>query len=132
MNANAVEQAVAGLDAAFNRRDMAAVLDFYEDDAVLMVEPGRSITGKDNLRAFFELFLASESLARQDRVKVLMNGDLALFLSRWTLLTPAPGTTPREQHLVATSVFRKGTDGRWRLAIDNSFGPMVLDQSATP
>ena len=40
-----VEQAITDLDAAFNRRDLEAVLDCYEDDAVLMVEPGRSIAG---------------------------------------------------------------------------------------
>lgn len=27
---------------------------------------------------------------------------------------------------IATSVFRKGSDDKWRLVIDNSFGPEVL------
>ncbi len=126
MNSNSVEQAVEELDAAFNRRDLEAVLDCYEEDALLMVEPGRSISGQDNLRGFFELFLASGCIARQDVVRVIANGNLALFLSRWTLTTPAAGSEG-EQHHVATSVFRKGADGRWRLSIDNSFGPALLD-----
>ena len=128
MNADTVELAVAGLDDAFNRRDLDAVLAYYEDDAVLMVEPGRSIAGKDELRGFFELFLGSESTARQDVVRVISNGDLALFLSKWTLTTPQPSSGENAQHFVATSVFRRGSDGRWRLSIDNSFGPMVLDR----
>ncbi|HMM65981.1 MAG TPA: SgcJ/EcaC family oxidoreductase [Dokdonella sp.] len=127
MNVNSVEQSVADLDAAFNRGDIDAVLGHYDDDAVLMVEPGRTITGKDNLRGFFELFARSGSTARQDRMHVTVQGDLALYLSRWTLLTPQADAAAKEQHFVATSIFRKGADDRWRLAIDNSFGPMVLD-----
>lgn len=127
MNANTVEEAVEELDAAFNRRDLDAVLDFYEDDAVLMVEPGRNITGKEYMRGFFELFFASESTAKQEIVRVIPNGDLALFLSRWTLTTAVPDGADELHQYVATSVFRKGADGRWRLAIDNSFGPMILD-----
>ncbi|HET9032914.1 MAG TPA: SgcJ/EcaC family oxidoreductase [Dokdonella sp.] len=127
MNSNTVEQSVAELDAAFNRRDLEAVLEIYEDDAVLMVEPGRSICGKDYLRGFFELFLNSNSTAKQEVIRVIPNGDIALFLSRWTLTTAVPDSDDERQQYVATSVFRKGVDGRWRLAIDNSFGPMILD-----
>lgn len=127
MNAETVELAVAGLDDAFNRRDLEGVLAYYEDDAVLMVEPNRSIAGREQLRGFFELFLASKSMARQEVVRVIANGDLALFLSRWILTTPLSGAAVDTQHHVATSVFRRGADGYWRLSIDNSFGPSVLD-----
>jgi uncharacterized protein (TIGR02246 family) len=127
MDTDTVEHAVAELDDAFNRRDLEAVLSYYEDDAVLMAGPHRSIAGKDALRGFFERFIESDSLARQDAVRVIANGDLALFLSRWTLTTRVAGANDDEQHFVATSVFRRGVDGRWRLSIDNSFGPMVLD-----
>ena len=123
-----VEQCVAELDAAFNRGDIESVLDHYEDAAVVMVAPDRSISGKDNLRAFFELFMTSGSTAKQDRMHVTAQGDLALYLSHWTLTTPVPGGPAGEQHHVATSVFRRGIDGRWRLVIDNSFGPLVLER----
>lgn len=128
MTSHPVEQSVAELDAAFNRGDIEAVLDCYEDDAVVMVEPDRSISGKENLRAFFELFMASGSTAKQDRMHVTAQGDLALYLSHWTLSTPVAGAPASEQHHIGTSVFRRGRDGRWRLAIDNSFGPRVLER----
>jgi uncharacterized protein (TIGR02246 family) len=115
------------LDAAFNRGDLEAVLDCYEDDAVLMVEPGRSIAGKDNLRGFYELAMGSGGSSRQDCMKVILQGDLALYLSRWTLTVTSAGAPATEQHLVASSVLRRGGDGRWRLVIDNGFGPLVLD-----
>ena len=127
MSTASVEQAITDLDAAFNRGDLDAVLDSYEDDAVLMVEPGRSISGKDNLRAFYELAFGSGSSSRQDRMHVIVQGDLALYLSRWTLTVAAHGAVATDQHLVSTSVLRRGVDDRWRLVIDNSFGPVVLE-----
>jgi uncharacterized protein (TIGR02246 family) len=127
MSTASVEQAITDLDAAFNRGDLEAVLDCYKDNAVLMVEPGRSIAGKDNLRGFYELTLGSGSNSRQDRMQVIVQGDIALYLSRWTLTVAARGAAATDQHLVATSVLRRGEDGRWRLAIDNSFGPLVLE-----
>lgn len=125
-----VEQAITDLDAAFNRRDLEAVLDCYEDDAVLMVEPGRSIAGKDNLRGFYELALSSGASSRQDRMRVILQGDVALYVARWTLTVTTPEARAVEQHFVATSVLRRGADGRWRLAIDNGYGPHVLDDKA--
>jgi uncharacterized protein (TIGR02246 family) len=132
MSIVSVEQTITDLDAAFNRGDLEAVLDCYEDGAVLMVEPGRSIAGKDNLRGFYELTLGSGSSSRQDRMQVILQGDIALYLSRWTLTVAAAGAEIREHALVATSVLRRGADGRWRLAIDNSYGPLVLDQVQEP
>ncbi|MET0753933.1 MAG: hypothetical protein ABWZ66_11190 [Pyrinomonadaceae bacterium] len=36
-----VEETVEKLDEAFNRGDIEAVLEFYEDDAVVVLEPDR-------------------------------------------------------------------------------------------
>ncbi len=47
------DQAVIELDEAFARRDLAGVLAFYEDDAVVVAEPNRIIQGKEELRQFF-------------------------------------------------------------------------------
>ncbi len=41
------------LDEAFNRGDIDAVLDFYEDDAVMVAEPKRLATGKTEIRATY-------------------------------------------------------------------------------
>jgi ketosteroid isomerase-like protein len=38
-------QAVLDLDDAFARKDIEAVLSFYEDSAVLVIEPGRLARG---------------------------------------------------------------------------------------
>lgn len=112
-----IESAVKELDDAFNRQDLNAVLSFYEDDAILVARPGLLIRGKEDLRKFFRDVFASGLTARQEKTHVIENGDVALFLSRWSL---------SGQHFVATSIFKKSKDGTWRLIIDNAFGTAVL------
>ena len=45
------------LDEAFNRGEIEAVLDFYEEDAVVVGEPSRLATGKAEIRATYEWIL---------------------------------------------------------------------------
>ena len=119
--------AVKELDNAVNEKNMEAVLDFYEDDALLVMEPGRIARGKNELRNFFKVVFEMNVKAKQIVTNVLETDDIALFTSRWV----AEGRTPEGNEFlnenIATSVFRRGTDDKWRLVIDNSFGPEVLN-----
>lgn len=122
---------VEKLDAAFNRKDINAVLEFYEDDATVIVEPGKSITGKATLKKFFEAVFKFDGIAKQEKMKTIINGDIALFISKWSLTTKAPDELLVRKEFYATSVFRKNNDGKWRLTIDNSFGPAILESCKT-
>jgi uncharacterized protein (TIGR02246 family) len=128
MLARTPQEAVAQLDDAFNRGDIEAVLDFYEDEAVMVTQPGRIAKGKAELRRAFEVILGSGGSAKQEKTHVIEAGDVALFLSRWTLSAQAPDGTRIRNQFFATSVFRKGADGRWRLVIDNAFGPALVQE----
>ncbi|MGH7796733.1 MAG: YybH family protein [Candidatus Binatia bacterium] len=68
MPARTPDEAVKELDRAFARRDIEAVLAFYEDSAAVVVEPGRIVRGKEELRKFFtQLFaLKGQSAAALD------------------------------------------------------------------
>jgi uncharacterized protein (TIGR02246 family) len=123
---DSVEQAVEMVDNAFNEGDLEAVLNFYEDSAVVVTEPGKLARGKEELRCFFEQALASKSSARQIKTYVLEADGVALFLSRWMLVDGAPISEPSSRRFVATTVFRKQPSGQWKALIDNSFGPFVL------
>ena len=56
---------------------------------------------------------------------ILDAGDTALVLSR-TLLAADREEKVYSMDRRATYVFRKGADGRWRCAVDNSYGTDVL------
>ncbi len=121
-----LDEVVGELDKAVNRGDLEAVLGFYSDDAVMVVQPGQLARGKDELRVVFDRILASGVKAKQLRTHVLIAGDFGLFTSRWTLENGDAGGEGSAREFIATSVFRKSANGDWKLVIDNSFGPAVL------
>jgi ketosteroid isomerase-like protein len=126
MVAASPDQAVEMLDRAFNQRDIVTVLDFYEDAAVVVTEPGKMARGKEELRAFFERVMQSGSSAKQIKTHVIEAEGVALFLSRWTLQFGNSNPDTSVQTFTATTVFRKQASGSWKALIDNSFGPLVL------
>jgi len=123
---NSVHEAVEELDAAFNRGDLEAILDFYEDEAVMVVEPGRLARGKGELRRIYEEVLRWKGIARQEKTHVIEVGDIALFTSKWSFSATTRNGETISRESIATCVFRKDADGKWRLVIDNSYGPAVL------
>jgi ketosteroid isomerase-like protein len=127
MIARSPEHAVELLDRAFNGRDLEAVVGFYEDAAVVVTEPGRTIHGRSELRSFFELAMKSGVSASQLKTHVIESDGIALFLSRWKLEYIEPNGEVCARELVATTVFRQQADGGWKVLIDNSLGPLVLD-----
>ncbi|MDQ3817093.1 MAG: SgcJ/EcaC family oxidoreductase [Acidobacteriota bacterium] len=127
MHERSLEETVEKLDEAFNRGDLEAVLDFYEDGAVVVLEPGRTVQGKAGLREAFQAIFALDGVARQIKTAVIEAGDVALFISKWNFSGKTTDGTPFSRESIATSVFRKQADGRWRCVIDNPYGPVLLD-----
>ena len=126
MVATSPEHAVELVDRAFNDGDVDAVLDFYEETAVVVTEPGRTARGAAELRNFFEQVMKSGASAKQLTTHVIEADGVALFLSRWTLTTKDPNGDVSFRRFIATTVFRKQPRGGWKALIDNSFGPLVL------
>ena len=120
-------EAVKELDDALERGDLEAVLNFYEDDAVLVVEPNRLARGKKDIREFFTYLFTLSPRARQIKTQVIESGDIALFISKWVFSGSDGNGQPFSREAIATCVFRKNADKKWRLVIDNSLGPAILE-----
>jgi ketosteroid isomerase-like protein len=118
------EQAVELLDKAFNEGDLATVLSFYEEAAIVITEPGKSARGKEELKDFFERVMQSGSSAKQLRMHFIEADGVAFFLSHWTL--EAKDASVPSRTFTATTVFRRQQGGGWKVLIDNPFGPFVL------
>ncbi|HYD40352.1 MAG TPA: SgcJ/EcaC family oxidoreductase [Anaeromyxobacter sp.] len=119
--AHALEELIAAADAAIVREDFDAVLDLYAEDAVLVVQPGTHAVGKAAIRRAFERIAAyfdHRLRLRQDGMTILETADTALVLAR----TVVSASNLPEVTRHATYVFRKDAGGRWRCAIDNSYG----------
>ena len=127
MSAKTPLETVEQLDVAFNRGNLEAILAFYEDGATVVLEPGRLAIGKPALRQAFTWLLRSRLIARQVKTNVIETGDLALFTSKWILINTGADTTIPSREGFASTILRKQPDGTWRIVIDNSWGPAILE-----
>ncbi|NMZ58868.1 SgcJ/EcaC family oxidoreductase [Pseudomonas nitroreducens] len=116
---------IQAADEAIGREDFDALIDFYTDDALLVVKPGLFARGKGQIRQAFVAIaehFGHNLRVRQGRLEILETGDTALVVAQ-TLLDTSHGKLTRR----ATYVFRREADGAWRCAVDNSYGTDLLE-----
>ena len=123
-----LEQLIRAADAAITAEDFDALMDFYADDATLVVKPGLNVTGKDNIRAAFVRiaeYVQHSLVVGQGRMEVIEGGDTALVIMESTLNYVDAGEKVDVTRR-ATYVFRREADGRWVCTVDNSYGTDLL------
>jgi uncharacterized protein (TIGR02246 family) len=125
MEKHEVVNAIELADQAINQRDMAALMDFYEEDATLVIEPGRYAYGKEQITkafgAIFEYFNQSLSVSQRD-FHVIEGGGVALVICKLNLSAQEIDSSKISMERKPTYVFKKSKDGKWRCLIDNSYG----------
>jgi uncharacterized protein (TIGR02246 family) len=113
-------------DKAIVAEDFDTLLDIYTDDAILVVEPGRNVIGKNAIRKAFEaiaVYFKNGLQVKQEGLKVLESGGTALVLANTVISSPNLPTTTRR----ATYVFTKAANGDWLCSIDNSYGHEIIE-----
>ena len=120
---------IEAADRAIAAEDFDAVMEFYAEGATLVVKPGLNATGKPAIRRAFEAIAAyfNHSLkVDQGEMVVIDGGDTALVVMESILAWAGADASPSSAKRRATYVFRKGEDGHWRCAIDNSYGTELI------
>ncbi|WP_433201002.1 YybH family protein [Dactylosporangium sp. CS-047395] len=108
----------------FNSGEVSEMMSLYEG-AVLVEDDGHTITDSGEVAAALErdIKLGLPLAAKARHVNV--NGDIAQIVVDWAI----DGTGPDGRHVhvagTAADVARRGSDGRWRYAIDNRLGTAV-------
>lgn len=116
-------------DAAWNREDLEAILDTYDEDATLVVQPGLNATGKAQIRKAIETIFNyfNHTLRVEQRDLTVVEGSgTALILARATISANQDSDLPLVEERKATYVYRKSPDGRWLCTVDNSYGVDLL------
>lgn len=129
MDTHPIELLINKADTAINQEDFNTLIDIYADDAVLVVKPGMNAVGKEQIKKAFEAIAAhfEHSLeVKQAGMHILEAGDTALVLAKTVISANNLPVTERK----ATYVFKRGRDGCWLCAIDNSYGHDLLESKA--
>lgn len=130
MSEHELKQLVEAADRAITAQDFVALMDFYTDDATLVVKPGLNATGKAQIHRAFVAISAHfnhKMTVRQGDMKVIEAGDTALVVMETILDTVDAQGADTSVLRRATYVFRRGASGKWLCAIDNSYGTALLD-----
>jgi len=111
---------------AINRADLDAAVALYEEDAVLIPQPGQYARGRAQVREALRGFLALKAHLHSDARQIIECGDLVLYLSSWSIR----GVDPTGEEVLlsgeSTDILRRQADGRWLIAVDNPWGVQVL------
>lgn len=118
--------AVNDLTEAINHGDLEAALALYEPGAVVVVQPGQLARGTAELRAALAGFISLKPTLRSEVQQAIETGDIALYLSRWSLQGTDPSGQPVAMGGESSDILRRQADGRWLIALDNPWGAQVL------
>ena len=121
-----VRLAIEAADRAITAEDFDALLDFYAEDATLVIKPGMLARGKEQIRKAFVAIaehFGHKLVIKQGEMEIIEGADTALVLME-TLLEAGDFSATRR----ATYVFRREKGVRWLCVVDNSYGTDLLNQ----
>jgi uncharacterized protein (TIGR02246 family) len=119
------------LDHAIASKDIDAIRRIYDQDAVLVAQPGTIARGREAIAAYYAALFGMNipMSVTTTAVHTLEADALALLATRWTL----EGTTPTGEKAsierTASMVLRKSAGEDWKVCIDNPYGAEVLGTS---
>lgn len=116
-------------DRAIKEERFDDLMEFYTDDAVLVVKPGLEAKGKEAIKnAFIKIaqYFKNSVVPTQGNMVMIEAGDTVLVLSQTLLDADNKETSEYSMDRRATYVYRN-VDGKWLCAIDNSYGTTLLD-----
>jgi len=126
-----IQSTVDAMTSAFNKGDIAGVMRTYEPGAIVVSEPGVSVSGAAALRAMFAGFIAAKAQFTFDGHEVIQADDMAVHLAPWGMTGVAPDGSAIAGGGLSVAVLRRQTDGRWLMVIDHPFGDSLLKQAAS-
>lgn len=130
MQRHKVLDLIDAADDAINREDFDKLMDFYSDDATLVIMPGKNATGKEAIRKAFVAIAAhfNHTLAvSQGKMEIVEGEGTALVIANTTVKANQNTDAPYSVIRKATYVFKKNESGNWLCVIDNSYGTDLLN-----
>lgn len=124
-----IKKLISMADKAIKEERFDDLMEFYTDDAVLVVKPGMEAHGKAEIKSAFikiAAYFKNSVVPTQGNMIMLEAGDTVLVLSQTLLDAENKETSDYSMDRRATYVYRK-INGKWLCAVDNSYGTSLLD-----
>lgn len=124
-----VFKVIEKMTADFEKKDIDQVLKAYEDDAIVMFEPQKPVSGKDNLKAAFIQFTTmNPKFTYYSGHEVYISGNIATHIAPWKMTGEMPNGEKIEQNGLSVAVLRKQEDGSWLMIQDNPNGSFLMNK----
>jgi ketosteroid isomerase-like protein len=107
---------------AFNAGDVDALLKLYDEQSVLVAEPGKPVQGLDNIRQALIGFLALKLPIQLTVRRVYENGDIGFCVADWNIAGKAPDGKDVKVGGTSAEVVKKTSGGNWVYVIDSPYG----------
>jgi uncharacterized protein (TIGR02246 family) len=127
-----IEELIRDLDSAITSKDIDAIRRIYDQNAVLVPQPGQIARGCDEIAAYYSaLFGMNIPMSVTTTAVHTLEGDgLALLATRWTLKGTTPSGEKASIERTASMVLRRSAGELWKVCIDNPYGAEVLGNNA--
>ncbi|MFL5745440.1 MAG: YybH family protein [Niastella sp.] len=114
------QDAHATLAAAFNTGDIATVLSMYDYNGIIVPEPGKPVSGREQFEAAVKAILSIKGKMEIKTVYCLQTGNLAVGRSEWSI---TDGDEVKIQSK-GIELMQQQPDGTWKIVIDHAFGAL--------
>ncbi|MGO2429030.1 MAG: YybH family protein [Lactococcus cremoris] len=129
---NEIKTVIDTCDKLIHQEKFDELVNFYTEDAVLVIKPGMLANGREQIKsAFIKIasYFDNSIKPLEGKMVYLLAGDTVLFLAQTFIEANQSATAQSEFSMErrATYVFRN-IDGKWLCAIDNSYGTTLIDE----
>ena len=129
MTFHPVKKLIEDADKAITSEDFDNLINFYADDAILVIKPGMTASGKDQIRRAFVAiaeYFKHSLVVKQGEMQILQGGSTALVIMETIVEFMDDEGKKSSTTRRATYVFREEPDNRWLCVVDNSYGTDLL------
>ena len=124
-----IKKLISAADKAIKEERFDDLMEFYTEDAILVVKPGLEAKGKKEIKnAFIKIaaYFNNSVVPTQGKMLMIEARDIVLVLSQTLLDANKKEDFEYSMDRRATYVYRN-VNGKWLCAIDNSYGTTLLD-----